>query len=189
VGGSRYQQVEFRLISSSNRDLLEEVEGGRFRDDLYYRVHVFPIVLPPLRERKDDIPLLSGHFLDKYARKFKRPTARLTPQVLACFMQYGWPGNIRELENEIERALTLAGGDREIKIDYLSEKIIGAPEKEAAVLTEGLTLQKAIEQMERQMVVHALEVARGNRSQAARDLGLTRQGLLNKINRYNIFKK
>ncbi|MGB5423682.1 MAG: helix-turn-helix domain-containing protein, partial [Desulfobacterales bacterium] len=86
-------------------------------------------------------------------------------------------------------ALTLAGGDREIKIDYLSEKIIGAPEKEAAVLTEGLTLQKAIEQMERQMVACALKAARGNRSQAARDLGLTRQGLLNKINRYNILKK
>ena len=189
VGGSRYQQVEFRLISSSNRDLLEEVKGGRFRADLYYRVHVFPIVLPPLRERKDDIPLLSAHFLDKFARKFKRPTARLTPQVLACFMQYGWPGNIRELENEIERALTLAGGDREIKTDYLSEKIIGGPAKEATIPTEGLTLQKAIEQMERQMVAHALEVAKGNRSQAARDLGLTRQGLLNKINRYNILKK
>ncbi|MGA8020175.1 MAG: sigma 54-interacting transcriptional regulator, partial [Desulfobacterales bacterium] len=189
VGGSRYQKVEFRLISSSNRDLSEEVKGGRFRDDLYYRVHVFPIVLPPLRERRDDIPLLSAHFLDKFAKKFKRPTARLTPQVLALFMQYDWPGNIRELENEIERALTLASGDKEITIDYLSEKITGAPEKEAAVPTEGLTLQKAIEQMERQMVAHALEAAKGNRSQAARDLGLTRQGLLNKINRYKIVKK
>ena len=148
VGGSRHQKVEFRLISSSNRDLLEEVKGGRFRDDLYYRVHVFPILLPPLRERRDDIPLLSAHFLDKFAKKFKRPTARLTPQVLAFFMQYDWPGNIRELENEIERALTLAGSDREVKVDYLSEKIIGAPEKEAAVYKEGLTLQKAIEQME-----------------------------------------
>jgi len=189
VGGSRYHQVTFRLISSSNRDLLEEVKGGRFRDDLYYRVHVFPIVLPPLRERRDDIPLLSVHFLDKFAKKFKRPTARLTPQALASFMKYDWPGNIRELENEIERALTLAGGDKEIKIDYLSEKITGAPGKEAAVHQEGLTLQKAVEQMERQMVAHALEAANGNRSQAARDLGLTRQGLLNKINRYKIVKK
>jgi len=189
VGGSRYHQVEFRLISSSNRDLLEEVKEGRFRDDLYYRVHVFPIVLPPLRKRRDDIPLLSVHFLDKFAKKFKRPTARLTPQALASFMKYDWPGNIRELENEIERALTLAGGDKEIKIDYLSEEIIGAPGKEAAVHQEGLTLQKAVEQMERQMVAHALETAKGNRSQAARDLGLTRQGLLNKINRYKIIKK
>ncbi|MEJ2475140.1 MAG: sigma 54-interacting transcriptional regulator [Desulfobacterales bacterium] len=182
VGGSRYHQVEFRLISSSNRDLLEEVKRGRFRDDLYYRVHVFPIVLPPLRERRDDIPLLSVHFLDKFAKKFKRPTARLTPQALASFMKYDWPGNIRELENEIERALTLAGGDKEIKIDCLSEKITGAPGNEPAGHQEGLTLQKAVEQMERQMVAHALETAKGNRSQAARDLGLTRQGLLNKIN-------
>jgi transcriptional regulator with PAS, ATPase and Fis domain len=85
--------------------------------------------------------------------------------------------------------LTLAGGDKEIKVDYLSEKITGAPEKEAAVPTESLTLQKAIEQMERQMVARALEAAKGNRSQAARDLGLTRQGLLNKINRYKIVQK
>jgi Nif-specific regulatory protein len=186
VGGSRYQQVEFRLISSSNRDLLEEVKGGRFRDDLYYRVHVFPIVLPPLRERRDDIPLLAAHFLDKFSKKFNRPAARLTPQVLGFFIKYDWPGNIRELENEIERALTLAGAGREITVDFLSEKITGAPEKEAAVHQEGLTLQKAIEQMERQMVAHALAAAKGNRSQAARDLGLTRQGLLNKINRYKI---
>lgn len=189
VGGSRYQQVDFRLISSSNRDLLAEVKSGRFRDDLYYRVHVFPIVLPPLRERREDIPLLAAHFLDKFAGKFKRPAARLTPQVLAVFMQYDWPGNIRELENEIERALTLAGGDTEIKVDYLSEKITGAPAKEAAVRGEGLTLQTAIEQMERQMVARALKAANGNRSQAARDLGLTRQGLLNKINRYRMLKK
>jgi len=189
VGGSRYHQVTFRLISSSNRDLLEEVNGGRFRNDLYYRIHVFPIVLPPLRERKDDIPLLAAHFLDTLAKKFKRPAARLTPQALAFFLKYDWPGNIRELENEIERALTLAGGEREINVDCLSEKIVGAPGKGAAFHEEGLTLQKAVEQMERQMVAHALEAANGNRSQAARDLGLTRQGLLNKINRYKIIKK
>jgi Nif-specific regulatory protein len=129
------------------------------------------------------------HFLDKFAKKFERPAARLTPQALASLMKYDWPGNIRELENEIERALTLAGGDKEIKIDCLSEKITGAPGKEAAVHQEGLTLQKAVEQLERQMVAHALETAKGNRSQAARDLGLTRQGLLNKINRYKIIKK
>ncbi|MDZ7579952.1 MAG: sigma 54-interacting transcriptional regulator [Deltaproteobacteria bacterium] len=188
VGASRYQQVDFRLICSSNRNLLEEVKGGRFRDDLYYRVHVFPIVLPPLRERKDDIPLLSAHFLDKFAGKFKRPAARLAPQALALFMQYDWPGNIRELENEIERALTLAGGDSELKVDYLSEKMIATTPKEAAPCLAGLPLQKAIEQLERRLVASALQAANGNRSQAARDLGLTRQGLLNKIKRYKILK-
>ncbi len=186
VGGSHFRQVNFRLVVSSNRDLLQEVKNGRFRDDLYYRIHVFPIVLPPLRERKDDIALLAAHFLDRFAARFKKPAARLTPQALACLMQYDWPGNIRELENEVERALMLAGGDRQIKAAYLSERITGIPEAGFAVASGKRTLPTAIEHMERQMIVHALKAAKHNRSQAARELGLTRQGLLNKIKRYKI---
>ncbi|MFZ0132250.1 MAG: sigma 54-interacting transcriptional regulator [Desulfobacterales bacterium] len=186
VGGSRFRQVDFRLVVSSNRDLMQEVKSGRFRDDLYYRIHVFPIVLPPLRERKEDIALLAAHFLARFAARLQQPAAHLTPQALAYLMQYEWPGNIRELENEIERALMLAGGDSEIKVDYLSARITGASETGAAVPSGNLTLQTAIEQMERRMIAHALKAAKQNRSQAARDLGLTRQGLLNKIKRYDI---
>jgi Nif-specific regulatory protein len=186
VGGSHYRQVNFRLITSSNRDLLEEVKKGNFRDDLYYRVQVFPIRLPPIRERKEDIPLLAAHFLEKFAKKLNLPDARLTPWALDLLAQFDWPGNVRELENEIERALTLAGGDREIQAAYLSEKITGTLGQDAINQVNGMTLRDATERMELQMVTKALRDTDGNRSKAARILGLTRQGLLNKIARYKI---
>jgi Nif-specific regulatory protein len=186
VGGSHFQQAKFRLITSSNRDLLAEVKKGTFRDDLYYRVHVFPIMLPPLREREEDIPLLAAHFLEKFSEKLNQPVARLTPWALDLLVQFDWPGNVRELENEIERALTLAGGDREIQAGYLSEKITGTGEQDATTQVKGMALHDATERMERQMVSRALNDTDGNRSKAARILGLTRQGLINKIARYKI---
>ena len=185
VGSSRFRRVDFRLIASSNRDLLSEVKKGNFRDDLYYRLHVFPILLPPLRDRKDDIAILVDHFIDKLAQRHNRPKARLTPAALELLIQFEWPGNIRELENEIERALTLAGGNEEIKTEYLSEKITGPKEIETEDIHD-MKLQEAVEKIERGMVSRALKTSNGNRSQAARILGLTRQGLLNKINRYQI---
>jgi Nif-specific regulatory protein len=186
VGGSEYQRVEFRLISSTNRDLLQEVKEGRFREDLFYRIQVFPIVIPPLRERKEDIPLLAAHFLEKFAPKFNRPVARLTPGALEMLMQFDWPGNVRELENEIERALTLAGDDGEITEAYLSERIKQSAEFDGLSDAPPATIQEATARVERKMVKDALRKSGGNRSQAARILGLTRQGLLNKIRRYEI---
>ena len=186
VGGSEYRCVEFRLISSTNRDLLQEVKTGKFREDLFYRIQVFPIVLPPLRERKEDIPLLAAHFLEEHAARLDRPVARLRPAALDILMRFDWPGNVRELQNEIERALTLAGNDGEITEAYLSDRIKqfadygGPPEAVSA------TIQQATARMERKMVKDALRQSGGNRSQAARMLGLTRQGLLNKIRRYEI---
>ncbi|MGB5748361.1 MAG: sigma 54-interacting transcriptional regulator [Desulfobacterales bacterium] len=186
VGGSRYLQMDFRLITSSNRDLLKEVKNGNFRDDLFYRIQVFPIILPALKEKKEDIPLLATHFLEKLAKKANQPAKRLTPPALDLLMRFNWPGNVRELENEIERALTLAGEDSEIKERYLSAKITGPAEPDTAAHPDGMTLQEVTEQMERQMVARALRETGGNRSQAARNIGLTRQGLLNKITRYKI---
>ena len=186
VGGSEYKQVEFRLISSTNRDLLQEVKKGRFREDLFYRIQVFPIVIPPLRERKEDIPLLAVHFLEQLALKFERPVARLTPGALEMLMQFDWPGNVRELENEIERALTLAGDDSEISEAYLSERIKQSADYDGLSGASTATIQEATARMERKMVKDALRQSGGNRSQAARILGLTRQGLLNKIRRYEI---
>jgi Nif-specific regulatory protein len=182
VGGSHYIEVNFRLIASSNRDLLEEVKKGNFRDDLFYRIQVFPIVLPPLRDKKEDIHLLATHFFKKFAKKFNKPVAKLTPEVLMLFYQYNWPGNVRELENEIEFALTLAGDDREITEEYISEKIKGSIKEGSTAKQGGRTLKEK----ERQEVIKALRSTGGNRSQAARILGLSRQGLLNKIARYEI---
>ena len=186
VGSSGIVDVNFRLIASSNRDLYQEVKKGRFRDDLYYRIQVFPIILPPLRERKEDIPALAAYFLDSCARKFKTPVSRFTPTTLDMFARFQWPGNIRELQNEVERAVCLAGPDKEIGIDCLSEKITAIAQDESLDGGTDITLQKTVQRIEKKMIVDALRKSRGNRSQAARTLGLTRQGLLNKIGRYSI---
>lgn len=186
VGAGRFRQVEFRLITSSNRDLQDAVAKKGFRDDLFYRIHVFPVVLPPLRERKEDIPLLADHFLKKFAGKRSKPASHLTPRALEHLVQYAWPGNVRELEHEIERALTLAGEDTKIGENYLSEKIRGGDQSMTTPPKGQLSLQEATRTLERRMVTEALDETNGNRSQAARLLGLTRQGLLNKIARYKI---
>ena len=186
VGGSRYINVDVRLIASTNRDLEEEAKKGNFREDLFYRVCVFPITLPPLRERREDIPPLAAHFLKKLAKKQKRPSVRLTPQALNLLSQYDWPGNVREFQNEIERALTLAGRDQEIREEFLSKKINTSLSPKISIPATDCTLQEVTQQIEQQMVVEALEKTGGNRSRSARILGLTRQGLLNKIARYNI---
>ncbi|MBL0715849.1 MAG: sigma 54-interacting transcriptional regulator [Desulfosarcina sp.] len=186
VGSSAIINVNFRLIASSNRDLFQEVKKGRFREDLYYRIQVFPIILPPLRERKEDIPALAAYFLEKCARKFKTPVGRFTPTTLEMLARFNWPGNIRELQNEIERAVCLAGPEKEIGIDCLSEKITAVSGDESFETGPDITLQKTVQRIEKKMIVDALRKSRGNRSQASRTLGITRQGLLNKISRYGI---
>jgi len=186
VGGSEIRNVHFRLIASSNRDLYQEVAKGRFRDDLFYRIQVFPIVLPPLRERREDIPRLVTHFLDKCAQKFDMPAARVNPTALEMLTRFDWPGNIRELENEVERAVCLAGPDKDIGIESLSEKITAVSKSEAIESLADATLQQSVSRLEKKMIIDALRKSGGNRSQAARTLGLTRQGLLNKIGRYEI---
>ena len=186
VGGTHNIKVDIRLVSSTNRNLQEEIEKGNFREDLFYRINVFQITTPPLRERKEDIPLLADHFLKKIARKFRRPSSRLTAPALTCLTRYEWPGNVRELENEIERAMTLAGTEKEIREEHLSEKILG--DMINRVSTQGAvdTLQAVVERLEKQMITEALQKCNGNRTHASRKLGLTRQGLLNKITRYKI---
>lgn len=186
VGGSRYIEINARLIVSTNRNLEEEVKKGNFRDDLFYRINVFPIRLPPLRERREDIPLLADYFLKKFAKKLKRYTVRLTPQAMDSLSHFNWPGNVRELQNEIERALTIAGRNKEIKVEHLSEKIHVSSGTRISIPDTNCSLHEITEQVEQQMVIEALQKTGGNRSQAANMLGLTRQGLLNKISRYQI---
>ena len=186
VGGSQIIRVNFRLIASSNRDLYQEVSKGRFRDDLFYRIQVFPILLPPLKDRREDIPLLVSHFLDKCARKFDMPVGRMKPMAMEMLCRFDWPGNIRELENEIERSVCLAGPEQDIGIDSLSEKITMVSNEDALEPLSDATLQQTVERLEKKMIIDALRKSGGNRSQASRTLGVTRQGLLNKIGRYKI---
>jgi len=188
VGGTTTVRVNVRLIASTNRDLMEESRSGNFREDLYYRINVFQITPPPLRERKEDILQLAGHFLEKFAARYRKPSAQITPQTLDVLMHYDWPGNVRELENEMERAITMAAGAEFISPDMLSAKLCpDAPAKLDAhpILPPG-TLKEAVQALERRLVAEALTSAGGNRSQAARALGLSRQGLLNKIEAYGI---
>jgi Nif-specific regulatory protein len=188
VGASHFLQVNVRIIACTNRNLEDEMARGNFREDLYYRVNVFPLTIPPLRERKEDIPILAAHFLKEFAKKFKRADPRLTSNALELISSYDWPGNVRELQNEMERALTLAGSDQEISEKYLSGKVFDPRDKPSAEFDPSGTLQEVTERIEKQMVHEALETAGGNRSQASKLLGITRQGLLNKIKRYGIEK-
>ena len=188
VGASHYIKVNVRIIACTNRNLENEMAQGNFREDLYYRINVFPLNIPPLRERKEDIPILAAHFLKEFAKKFNRALPRLTSNALELISSYGWPGNVRELQNEMERALTLAGSDKEISEKYLSSKIFDPVDNTASELNRSGTLQEVTKRIEIQMVREALETAGGNRSHASKLLGITRQGLLNKIKRYEIEK-
>ncbi len=183
VGSNRTRQVNVRLIASTNRDLADEVNRGTFREDLYYRINVFQITCPPLRERKDDILELAAYFLEKSARKNKRPVPRLSPQAMDLLLRFGWPGNVRELENEMARAVAMAAGAETISAEMLSGKIRslqgGRSEIEEASFSG--PLKEIVRQVESRIIGETLRRERGNRSRTAKALGLSRQGLLNKI--------
>lgn len=177
LGGSKTLKVDVRLIAATNRNLRAALEEGAFRQDLYYRLNVVPIDLPPLREHKEDIPDLAQHFLGKFAAASGKPVARLEPDALAALLAFDWPGNVRELENIIERAVALCSPDAvvltpaDIRLDLSPTKSVrSTPE---ALLPAGWTL----EQWEQEVIRQALQRATGNKSQAARLLGLTRNAL------------
>ncbi|MCK5799935.1 MAG: sigma 54-interacting transcriptional regulator, partial [Deltaproteobacteria bacterium] len=178
VGGERLVRVDVRVIAASNRDLRSLVEAGTFREDLFYRLNVVRVEIPPLRERREDIPILIDHFLVAQAageRRFDR-------DAMARMMGYAWPGNVRELENEIMRLVALAGDL--IHVDDLSPQISGgAP----LVLRddEDLSLRPRVEHLERELIRRALDRTEGNKSRAAELLGLSRYGLLKKIKRFD----
>ena len=188
VGSTQTRQVNVRLIASTNRNLEEEIKKGNFREDLFYRINVFQITPPPLRERTEDIHQLAAHFLEKYARKIERPVPRVTPKALDLMMQFNWPGNVRELENEMERAITMAGGEEIISEEFLSEKLRRLEENlpDYKLGESAGTFKDVIRDVECKMIREALAASGGNRTKAAKSLGLSRQGLLNKIVSNNI---
>jgi formate hydrogenlyase transcriptional activator len=175
LGSARTLHVDVRLVAAANVDLAQKVADGHYRSDLYYRLNVFPVTIPPLRERREDIPLLVRYFAQKYARRMKRPIDNVPAKTMTALSEYHWPGNVRELENVVERSILLAQGPRveaaDVRID-ISERARPATSSDH-FLPEGLTL----DQFEQHLIKEALKRADGNKSQAARLLGLTRNAL------------
>ncbi|MBE7541451.1 MAG: sigma-54 dependent transcriptional regulator [Bryobacteraceae bacterium] len=181
LGSNKTKSIDVRVIAATNVDLQRAIEEGNFREDLYYRLNVFPMTIPPLRERREDVPFLAEHFLERFAAQQGRAALRLSAEAQSKLVQYDWPGNVRELENVIERALVLAGGDvlreDDIRLDHAPRR--GSGNGGAAMvngdgfLPEGVSL----DQHEQQLIREALRRSGGNKSQAARLLGLSRNAL------------
>jgi transcriptional regulator with PAS, ATPase and Fis domain len=174
VGENRARAVNLRVVSATSRDLSKEVEAGRFREDLYYRLHVALIALPPLRERGRDALLLARHFLDRFAREFGRGPLRFTPDAQAALLAHRWPGNVRELQNAVCQAAALAEPGGALSADLLPPSIRRAVRTPAAAGD----YRSRVAAHRRRLVREALERSGGNRSRAARELGLSRQALL-----------
>ena len=178
VGGNQTIPVDFRAIAATNKELAELVKAGTFRPDLYYRLNVFGIEIPPLRERKEDIPLLADYFIRKYARAMNKHFQCFSRNALEVLMNYSWPGNVRELENAIERAMVI-GHEPEIQAADFPLQLTATPQPEA-----GLTL----EDMERAHILRVLEACDWNQTRAAKVLQIDRVTLYNKIKRYGFRK-
>ena len=185
VGVDTEVPLDLRVLAATNRELGDEVAAGRFRSDLYYRLNVIPLRVPPLRERRDDIPLMAEHFLRRFGAQQGR-SVRLTPEALALLARYHFPGNVRELENLIERAVTLASG-REIDASSLPE-LSQRPEEKGpdSLPATGLDLDAHMAQIERKMLLLALERTSGNRTEAARLLGMTLRSIRYRLAKYGI---
>jgi DNA-binding NtrC family response regulator len=187
VGSPDATQIDIRVIAATNRNLADMVAGGTFRDDLFYRLNVGALVLPPLRERQDDIEPLSNHFIDLFNKKFGKQVTGLDPQVLGLFVRSPWPGNIRELANVIERAMIVAKGGL-IRLEDLPADlhvpVTGAAPDLAPAAPQAPDL--SLEAAEREQIRRALEVAAGRRVAAARLLGLSRRTLYRKLDKYGI---
>jgi two-component system response regulator HydG len=172
-------KVDVRLLAATHRDLAAEVKAGRFREDLYYRLKVVHLQVPPLRERPEDIPVLARHFLARAAKGFGVPGARLTPEALERLTAYRWPGNVRELENAIESAVALS-------IDGAIDASLLPGGEAAPAVDVGAGLKEKVEAYERGLVVAAMDAARGNVSEAARQLRIGRATLHDKLKKYGL---
>ena len=179
LGSQHTVKVDIRIISASNKEIDIEVENGNFRSDLYYRIHVFPIRMPPLRDRKEDIPLLVGHFLEKYAGKMKKNIRSITPQALQKIMVYSWPGNVRELENVIECAAGMA------RDDVIGEDlvVICQSRKDGSTFR---SFKESKQDFERSYLIELMTISRGNVSQAAKLAGKYRADLYALLEKYNL---
>jgi len=181
VGENRPRKLDVRVVSASSRQLEREVEAGRFREDLFYRLHVAVIALPPLRERARDAQLLARHFLSRYAREYERGDLTFAPETLAALSAHSWPGNVRELQNVVAQAAALAERGGVVAPEHLPEAL------RRSRRSAGTNNYRArVDQHRRGLIAEALERSGGNRSRAARDIGLSRQALLYLIRELNV---
>ena len=183
VGGAQDVRVDVRVVAATNRDLHAEVQAGRFREDLYYRLKVLPVVLPPVRERAGDVPLLVEHFVQRFAREFHKPVRGVARDAMRLLEAHRWPGNVRELKNAVERAVLMADEPTLTASDFLMVQQTGTASGGSFVLPhEGLDLEKLSQDLVRQ----AIERTNGNQSQAARLLSLSRDQLRNRLEKLGL---
>lgn len=188
IGGTSSVHVDVRIIAATNRELTQAVKEGKFREDLFYRLNVMRILLPPLRDRKEDVPILAQYITKKIAEKNMQIAKNISKEALDFMMKYDWPGNVRELENEIEKAHILSNGNT-INLSDLSSAIQRqSHKKDSAGTLQTLKKKKKelIENFEKESIAQALQKHQGNQSKTARDLGISRQDLIRKINLYKL---
>ncbi|MEJ2219363.1 MAG: sigma-54 dependent transcriptional regulator [Desulfobacterales bacterium] len=189
VGGETSIQVDVRVIAATNRNLLDRINEGAFREDLYYRLNVVELEVPPLSERKEDIPLLTRHFLEMFAAKNRKEIKGFTPKAMDNLIHYDWPGNVRELMNAVERAVVLARSNYLDETDFPFMKDMAVEENQSdpagpdALILQGET---PLEEIEKTAILTTLEAAGGNKSEAARRLGITRKTLHKKLKAYGV---
>jgi two-component system response regulator HydG len=185
VGGEEVINVDVRLIAATNKDLLKEIEVGRFREDLFYRLNVVTLKMPPLRERREDVPLLAKHFLETFCQKNRKELKGFTPQAMDLLLKYDWPGNVRELMNAVERGVVLTNSE------YLDEKDLPLSTRDdetegEAPLEQAIPGDLPLEEVEKASILKTLELTGGNKSEAARRLGITRRTLHKKLKKYGV---
>ena len=189
VGGEETIPVDVRIVAATNSPATDLLRGDGFREDLYYRLHVVPITVPPLRDRREDIPLLAEHFVGKLRGRTRSPVAAFSPEAMERLVEYDWPGNVRQLENVVERALVLAeeevlqASDLPLLINVPGSQL---PGRSGGDTSEGIDLSRVVGDMEEGVICQVLARTGGNRTEAARRLGISKSKLLYKIKKYAI---
>ncbi len=187
VGDSRTRRIDTRIVAATNRDLEKEVREGRYREDLFYRLKVFPLRLPPLRERASDLPLLAGHFLKRYTQEFGRRVEGFSQEAMEILQRYEWPGNVRELENEVQRLVIQVEGEGFVQPKHLSDRVRqseGGPSVHVGTIRG--TLKQMVEEFEKALLAEALADHDNNKTATAKTLGITREGLHKKLKGYGM---
>lgn len=186
VGETKLRDIDVRIIAITSKDLKAEVKAGRFREDLYYRLNVFPIHLPALRDRLGDVPLLAEHFLQKTCRQLGKEIAGFGDGVFELLQGYNWPGNVRELENEINRAVALVEEGQKIQIYHFSSNVVGDEALIRDMLSEPLSYTEMVARLRKRLIENTLRECGGNKSQAAKKLGIHRSNLIRQMRKLGI---